>query len=283
MRPDLRAPTAGRKLATSCSLAAALTIRMFAWTTPACADEAAPRDAVFHRMAADTLAARADSANAEIVFPVPLGSFATTMLGSLAARTINVRLAAEALDGVVLEPGQVLSFNATVGARTLERGYQPAPVVLHETRQTQVGGGVCQVASTVFVAGLLSGLDVAERWRHTLSVDYIALGEDATIAWVAKDLKLRNTLGQRVRLRVRLAGAALSARFEAEEPVGAAFELERDERELPGDDDGAGTGREVELFRVRRGAGGDEDRELVHRDVIPPVRVRDAGSRERRP
>ncbi len=236
------------------------------------------------RASAEANAPRADSSAAPLdegEFPVTLGSFTTTMLGSLAARTVNVRLAAEALDGLVLEPGQVLSFNAVVGARSLERGYQPAPVILHESKQTQVGGGVCQVASTVFVAGLLSGLDVAERWRHTLPVDYIALGEDATIAWGAKDLKLRNTLGQRVRLRVRLAGAALSARFEGEEGSELGFELERSERELPGDEGSAGDGREVELFRVRRSADGGEERELVHRDVIPPARTREPGAGHR--
>src|SRR5262249_58093646 len=107
----------------------------------------------------------------------------------------------------------------TVGERTLARGYQPAPVILHETRQTQVGGGVCQVASTVFVAGLLSGLDVVERWRHSSAVDYITTGEDATIAWGAKDLRLRHTLTQPIRLRVTVAGSALAARFEGEEPA----------------------------------------------------------------
>ena len=222
-----------------------------------------------------TLAAAGDSsAAAEADFPARLGSFTTTLLGSLAARTVNVRLAAVAMDGLVLEPGQALSFNATVGARTLERGYQPAPVILHETRQTQLGGGVCQVASTIFVAALLSGLDVAERWRHSSPVDYIATGEDATIAWGAKDLKLRNNLSQRVRLRVRIAGAALSARFEAEEELPAAFELETAERDLPGDADGGATGCEIELFRIRRTPDGSEERELVHRDVIPPARVR---------
>lgn len=216
-----------------------------------------------------------DRRASEEEFPVALGSFTTTLHGSLAARTVNVRLAAEALDGLVLEPGDVLSFNRTVGPRTAARGYQPAPVILHETRQVQTGGGVCQVASTIFVAGLLSGLDVSERWRHSNPVDYIALGEDATIAWGAKDLKLRNETGQRLRLRVAIVGAALSARFEGAEPLSETFELAREEREVPGDDAAGASGHEVTLLRVRRGADGGESRELVHRDVIPPQQVRE--------
>lgn len=207
-------------------------------------------------------------------FPVVLGSFTTTLKGSRPERTANIRLAAQALDGTVLEPGQTLSFDAVVGPRSLERGYQQAPVILHETRQLQTGGGVCQVASTMFVAGLLSGLSNVERWRHSSPVDYIAPGHDATIAWGAKDLKLRNDTGQRVRVRTFVRGATLSARFEGERELEESFELATEERELPAEPgvEGAQPGREIELYRVRRPARGGESRELVLRDVYPPSR-----------
>jgi len=208
-------------------------------------------------------------------FPVALASFSTTLIGSLPARTANVRLAASALDGAVLAPGEVLSFNRAVGARTRERGYQPAPVILHEVRQVQVGGGVCQVASTVFDAALLSGLGSVERWRHSSPVDYVALGEDATIAWGAKDMSVRNDLEQRVRLRVAIVGSTLTATFEGEEAVPERWELATEERELPGGADGAAPGREIELYRIRRLDGAETGRELVHRDVYPPTRERE--------
>lgn len=239
-------------------MTAALVVLLSCAAAPACA-----------QADADTLAAPAEEQ-----FPVVLGSFTTTLAGSRPERTANVRLSAEALDGAILEPGQVLSFDAVVGPRTLERGYQQAPVILHEMRQVQVGGGVCQTASTLFVAGLLSGLTGVERWRHSSPVDYIALGEDATISWGAKDMKLRNDTGQRVRLRVFVRGATLSARFEGEEPGAATYELSTEERELPADPgvEGARPGREVELYRVRNDARGGESREFVHRDVYPPTR-----------
>ncbi len=228
------------------------------------------------QMDADTLvrAEREAGAAAEEPFPVVLGSFTTTLAGSRPERTANVRLSAEALDGAVLEPGQVLSFDALVGPRSLARGYQDAPVILHETRQVQVGGGVCQTASTMFVAGLLSGLTSVERWRHSSPVDYIAPGEDATIAWRSKDLRLRNDTGQRVRLRIFVRGATLSARFEGEQPAANTFELATEERDLPADPgvEGARPGREIELYRVRTGRDGEQSREFVHRDVYPPTR-----------
>lgn len=211
-------------------------------------------------------------------FPVILGSFSTTLIGSLPARTANVRLAAAALDGAVLRPGDVLSFNREVGARTRERGYRPAPVILHESRQLQTGGGVCQVASTIFAAALLSGLSMAERHHHSSPVDYIPPGQDATIAWGVKDLQVRNDLSQRVRLRVEVVGSTLTARIEGEEPPGEAYEIETEERGIPGDP-GAGSapGREIEVFLVRRTAGGADSRDFLFRDVYPPARI--AGAR----
>ena len=236
----------------------------------------APVMARAQQASADSSAAPTDSAAANAVeeFPVALGSFTTTLLGSRPERSANIRLAAEALDGAILAPGEVLSFNLVVGPRTLGRGYQAAPVILHETRQLQTGGGVCQVASTMFAAGLLSGLSCVERWRHSSPVDYIAPGEDATIAWGAKDLRLRNDLDQRVRMRVRMLGSTLSVRFEGEAAPAHDYELATDERELPADPgvEGAQPGREIELSRLRHDARGVDAREFVHRDVYPPSR-----------
>ncbi len=208
-------------------------------------------------------------------FPVALGSFTTTMAGSLPDRTHNVRLAAAALDGAVMRAGEELSFNYRVGPRTPEQGYRPAPVILREARQVQVGGGVCQVATTVFDAALLSGLTVLERYRHSSPVDYVAIGEDATIAYGVKDLRIANDLDVDVRLRVGVVGSTLVARFEATEDPGETYELETVMREAPAPDDVEGLpGRDIELYRVRSVDGEEVDRELIHRDHYPPSRTR---------
>lgn len=206
--------------------------------------------------------------SAEIEFPVVLGTYSTTLIGSLPARTQNIRLAASALDGTVLEPAQVLSFNRRVGERTLARGYQPAPVILHEARDVQVGGGVCQLASTLFDAALVAGLRATERHRHSYPIDYIPLAQDATIVWGAKDLKILNCLDQRVRFRADVVGTTLTVQVEGESPASAEFELQTVERGAEQGD--AIPGCEVELFRVRREAGEEVDRELMHADLYPP-------------
>jgi vancomycin resistance protein YoaR len=216
----------------------------------------------------------ADSAGdaVQAAFPVELGSFATTLIGSSPARTANVRLAASALDGVVLDDGAELSFNDRVGTRTAERGYQVAPVILREERQLQLGGGICQVASTLFDAGLLAGLSPIERWRHSSPVDYVALGQDATIAWGYKDLKLRNETGHAVRLRVAVVGATLLARILGVAPNPLTYELVTDGRDVPASTDANLPGHEVELYRVTYADGREVGRELVHRDLYPSAR-----------
>src|SRR4051812_8221070 len=210
----------------------------------------------------------------ESEFPVVLGTYSTTLIGSFPARTQNIRLAASALDGTVLEPAQVLSFNRRVGERTIASGYQPAPVILHEARDVQVGGGVCQVASTLFDAALIAGLRATERHRHSYPIDYIPLAQDATIVWGAKDLKILNCLDQRVRFRAEVLGTTLTVRIEGESPAAADFELESIDR-IEGQTD-ATAGREVDLFRVRRESGQEVGRELMHTDRYPPEITRRA-------
>jgi vancomycin resistance protein YoaR len=223
----------------------------------------------------DEPTAAAPDAASENAFPVALGAFSTTLAGSAPGRTHNIRLACAALDGTVLEPGDRLSFNRVVGPRSAARGYVDAPVILRESRQLQLGGGICQVASTLFAAGLLSGLAVVERHRHSTPVDYIELGQDATVSWKVKDLVLRNDLEQRVRVRLDVLGSTLTARLEGESPLDETYELVSDVRETPDALAGA-PGREIDLYRVRRVNGEEVDRLLVHKDVYPIARVRAA-------
>ena len=242
---------------------------LMAGSVPAASGDPAP-----YAVAADT-ASSTPERDDEASFPVELGSFSTTLLGSNPARTHNIRLAATALDGTVLEPGAELSFNERVGARTAERGYLVAPVILREERQLQLGGGICQVASTVFDAALLAGLTPVERHRHSSPVDYIALGQDATIAWGFKDLKIRNDSEQTMRLTVRIVGATLLARVDGESSIDRRYELATEERDVPAASDANLPGHEVELYRVHLLDGQEVEREFVHRDLYPSARIKD--------
>jgi hypothetical protein len=107
-------------------------------------------------------------------------------------RVKNIARAARYLDGTVIAPGEVWSFNRTVGPRTLERGFVDAPVIVADELEPGVGGGVCQVATTLFAAGVLGGLDVVRRRSHSRPSGYAPLGLDATVIDGDVDLQLRN-------------------------------------------------------------------------------------------
>jgi hypothetical protein len=107
-------------------------------------------------------------------------------------RVKNIVRAASYLDGTLMAPGAVWSFNRTVGARTTARGFIDAPVIVADELEPGVGGGVCQVATTLFAAGVLGGLDVVKRRSHSRPSGYAPLGLDATVIDGEVDLQLRN-------------------------------------------------------------------------------------------
>ncbi len=107
-------------------------------------------------------------------------------------RTQNLRLACEKLNGLILQPGDTLSYNEVLGKRTREAGYLPAPAYSGTDLVDEVGGGICQVSSTLYLSSLFAELTVVERKNHGFPASYIPLGLDATVNWGTTDLKLRN-------------------------------------------------------------------------------------------
>ncbi len=121
-----------------------------------------------------------------------LSSFVTDFSKKSRSRVPNIRRAAAYLNGVVLGPGEVLSFNRVVGPRTAERGFKNAPVIVADELEQGLGGGVCQVASTLFAASMLGGLEIVTRRSHSRPSGYAPLGLDATVIYPEVDLRLRN-------------------------------------------------------------------------------------------
>lgn len=121
-----------------------------------------------------------------------VASYTTKFDASLVERSGNVRLAAEALDGALIKPGETLSFNRIVGERTAGKGYEEAYIIVNGEFVPGLGGGICQVSSTLYNAGLLANLAITERTNHDLAISYVPLGQDATVAYPNLDLKLNN-------------------------------------------------------------------------------------------
>lgn len=107
-------------------------------------------------------------------------------------RTDNLILACAKIDDVVIQPGETISYNELLGNRTTANGYKPAPAYVGTELQLSVGGGICQVSSTLYLASLFAELTPVERKNHGFPVDYIPMGLDATVSWGITDLKLRN-------------------------------------------------------------------------------------------
>lgn len=140
--------------------------------------------------------------------------------GEGAGRAVNIAVASRSLDGTVLMPGQSLSFNGIVGARTRAQGYTDAPEIIGDELQSGVGGGVCQVASTLYAAALIAALEVEQRWAHARPSSYTKLGLDATVSYPSKDLRFKNTLPFPVILHVFLPNSTtLRAEVLGGEPI----------------------------------------------------------------
>ena len=109
-------------------------------------------------------------------------------------RNANLRLAAESINGTVLKPGAVFSYNSIVGPRTASQGFRMAPVILDGKLVPDWGGGVCQVSSTLYNAALLANLEIVDRTAHGRAIGYVPLGFDATVVDGQIDFKFRNNL-----------------------------------------------------------------------------------------
>lgn len=125
-------------------------------------------------------------------------------------RTENIRLAALALDKKVLAPDEVFSFNRSVGERTVEAGYKEAMIIEGDVFTPGLGGGICQVSSTLYNAVLLGHLEVTERHPHSLPISYVPPGQDATVSYPVLDLKFKNTSGGYLLIRSQVQGNSLT-------------------------------------------------------------------------
>ncbi|HHW15294.1 MAG TPA: hypothetical protein GXX28_10260 [Firmicutes bacterium] len=139
-----------------------------------------------------------------------LAAFTTRFDPNDANRVHNIRLAAQALDGTLIRPGEVCSFNRVVGERSEARGYRPAPEIVRERYVVGIGGGVCQVSSTFYNAALLAGLEVPERAPHSQPLGYVPPGRDATVYYGLVDLKVRNNRSRTVAVVAEVGRDALT-------------------------------------------------------------------------
>ena len=147
--------------------------------------------------------------------------------GDQATRARNVEVAASHLDGLVMQPGRLVSFNEVVGARSEENGFSKAFEIFKGEFVEGTGGGTCQVASTMHAVAFFGGLDIVERLPHSRPSAYIPAGLDATVVYPSVDLKLRNPFGFPVVVHATVAGNKLRIELlGSDKPVNVGFATE---------------------------------------------------------
>lgn len=163
-------------------------------------DAAAPGETI--RLPAEVTYPTMTAAELEaVLFRDVLGT-ATTKVGGTSVRRNNVKLAGECCNGVILNDGDVFDYNAVVGKRTTARGFGAAPAYVNGETVETVGGGICQVSSTIYYATLLSNLEIVERYAHRYAPSYITWGMDATVSWGGPEFRFKNDTGYPIRLDV---------------------------------------------------------------------------------
>lgn len=144
---------------------------------------------------------RVDSELLSAIKAKTIGSYVTYYNNGNRNRSSNIALAARTLNNYVVFPGERFSFNQALGKRTKEKGYLRAPVIVRGEMNEDVGGGICQVSSTLFNAADRAGLKIVERFSHSRKIHYVPPGRDATVSWYGPDFVFENPYSDPVLIR----------------------------------------------------------------------------------
>jgi vancomycin resistance protein YoaR len=142
-----------------------------------------------------------------------VSTFTTDMGVSSSNRIWNVHLMADYIDGTIIKPGRMFSFNKAVGPRTPERGFREGQMILGSLLLPAIGGGVCQTATTLFNNAFDLGLPVQERHNHSWYISHYPIGRDATVSWGGPDLKFKNDLDHAILIKTGYTDSTLTFSF----------------------------------------------------------------------
>ncbi|WP_075364591.1 VanW family protein [Desulfosporosinus metallidurans] len=231
-----------------------------------------------------------------LAFDTVIGEYTTKFAVQEKNRSANLVVAAKALDRKVIRPGEIFSFNNTVGPREPETGYKDAYVIVNGEYVQGIGGGVCQVSSTLYNAVLLGNLKVVERMPHAVAVSYVAAGQDATVNYPNLDFKFQNDTANLLYLRSDVKNGILtlqiwgkktdkSVRIERQVEKEINYKTEkRPDRNLASglvvQEQTGAKGLIVNTWKVVRDGTGKETKQFLSRDSYAPTnRILRVGAR----
>ncbi len=221
-------------------------------------------------------------------FSCLIAAYSTSLEDSSSDRKHNIMLAKEAINGKIIEPGEIFSFNEEVGPVTAERGYRKVLVIQNRQFVPGIGGGICQVATTLYQVALRGEMEIVQRSCHSRPVSYVPLGQDATVAHDLIDFKFSNNRDYPVLLTGKMDDSLSLSLYGAEQIPGRIIEivsedievlssrlLEQPDPSLPkgvrrqvreGED-----GYRVNVYRLINEGGKEVAKELVSTDVYMPI------------
>ena len=228
----------------------------------------------------------------EVTADIQLLATVETTMTNVANRIHNIKLACQAVNGVILQPGETFSYNECLGPRTAETGYKEAGVITNGRSDTGMGGGICQVSSMVYVAAVKSDLTIVERNRHSYVLGYIDAGTDATVNYGTLDLLFTHTKDTPIYIRAWVDGLNITVEMYGtprEDGLTPDISTEVLSRPSPGDPiivkdssvpagspvvSSAHRGCNVKVYRIYRNAEGEIQEELtefLHEDNYPAI------------
>lgn len=146
-------------------------------------------------------------------FPNVIATFSTNYDSSNTGRTTNLRLAAQKVNGTILMPGEEFSYNKIVGERTIAAGYKDAKIYSNGEVVDGLGGGICQISSTLYNTALMANLKITQRRNHQFVTSYVPAGRDATVVWGSQDFKFVNTRNYPIRINTSVSGGVATVTF----------------------------------------------------------------------
>lgn len=147
---------------------------------------------------------KVDSELLEKIRTTQIGQYVTYFNVQNKERSHNIALSTDAINNHVVFPGETFSFNKVVGKRTEKKGYLPAPVIVKGELTEGIGGGICQVSSTLYNAVDRAGVKIVKRYSHSKRVPYVPPGRDATVSWYGPDFAFTNTHNQPILIRAKI-------------------------------------------------------------------------------
>ena len=221
------------------------------------------------------------------IFDNTISTYSTTYNAGLAGRTKNLKLAASKLNGLILKPGETFSYNRVVGKRTIAAGYQNAAIFSGGKVVDDVGGGICQISSTLYGAVLNANLQVIERTNHGMQTSYSKPGIDATVYYGSLDFKFKNNRNVPIKLYASVGGGKVIISIKGENPEGEKANISTEilrviPRKLIVKEDpnmeigkevvqqGGADGKEVRTYKQVVKNGSSKGRTIVSTDIYNP-------------